>query len=198
MVVIYICVQITQFSIMKTKYTVKAIQQMQSPKKFLFFWGHQASKDGSVTKSCFSQWWPASFSIDGVVYKTAEHYMMAEKARLFNNPDILDQIIACQSPGEAKKWGRKVKGFDQNVWEQKRLEIVIKGNLAKFRQHQDLATFLINTNEQILVEASPVDAIWGIGMAADHKDVMQPELWRGLNLLGFALMEVRDQLIQKN
>lgn len=179
---------------MKMKYTIESILEMKEPKKFLFFWGHRPSMDGSITKSCFSQWWESSFEIDGKEYKTAEHYMMAEKARLFTNPEIREQIIACESPAEAKKLGRKVQGFDQKQWEEERFEIVKRGNLEKFRQNESLAHFLQSTHRRILVEASPVDPIWGIGMAQDHKDVMHSKEWRGLNLLGFALMEVREAL----
>ncbi len=192
---IYLRQNYTIKAVMKAKYTVESIQEMKEFGKFLFFWGHRPSSDGSITKSCFSQWWESAFEIDGEVYKTAEHFMMAEKARLFNNPEIRQQIIACKSPGEAKKLGRKVKGFDQQKWELERFEIVKRGNLAKFQQNELLGAFLLSTQYRILVEASPVDPIWGIGMAQDHKDVMNPKEWLGLNLLGFALMEVRDELI---
>lgn len=175
-------------------YDIRSIQNTGKPAKYLFFWGHRASRDGSITKSCFSQWWESSFEVDGVVYKTAEHYMMAEKARLFDNPDIFEKIIDCQSPAAAKKLGRKVKGFDPKVWESKRFDIVKKGNEYKFSQNPDLASFLVGAKNRVLVEASPVDPIWGIGMAEDHVHASQPAKWKGLNLLGFALMEVRDKL----
>jgi len=90
--------------------------------------------------------------------------------------------------------GRQVKNYDDKLWLANRYEIVKQGNYHKFSQNKDLKTFLINTKDRVLVEASPVDPIWGIGMATDHKDVSNPEKWKGLNLLGFALMEVRDEL----
>lgn len=176
------------------KYDIKSIQNTDKPVKYLFFWGHQPSKNGEVIKSCFSQWWKENFVIDTITYKTAEHYMMAEKARLFNNLEIREKIIHCTSPAEAKKLGRQVTNFDQTIWESKRFEIVKKANYHKFNQNTKLADFLQQTNKRVLVEASPVDSIWGIGLAEDHVDAHDPKKWRGLNLLGFALMEVRDEL----
>ena len=168
--------------------------EKKSKVKFLFFWGHQKSRSGEVTAACFSQWWGAAFLVDGVRYNTTEHWMMAQKALLFNNEDIYQQIIAARSPAEAKALGRQVRHFDEAVWNANRLAIVVRGNLEKFRQHPDLQAFLLNTKERILVEASPVDSIWGIGLAADDARAENPRQWNGLNLLGFALMEVRDLL----
>ncbi|MCC9017546.1 NADAR family protein [Flavobacterium lipolyticum] len=162
--------------------------------KFLFFWGHQPTKDGSISKTCFSQWWLSAFTVDKVTYKTAEHWMMAKKAELFNDNEVLAKIIKANSPAEAKKLGRQVKNYDDTLWLANRFDIVTQGNYHKFSQNPDLKAFLLNTDERVIVEASPVDPIWGIGMAGDHKDVLNPEKWKGLNLLGFALMEVRDEL----
>ncbi|WP_240047169.1 NADAR family protein [Hymenobacter nivis] len=162
--------------------------------KYLFFWGHQPSKDGSVTKACLSQWWPADFMVASVTYRSTEHWMMAEKARLFADDELRNRILAVKSPAEAKKLGRQIRGFEPTLWEAHKYEIVKAGNLHKFGQHPDLAEFLLATNNRVLVEASPVDTIWGIGLAADAADAEHPARWRGPNLLGFALMEVRDQL----
>ena len=162
--------------------------------KYLMFLGHQKSKDGSITASCFSQWWHSPFVVDGIEYKTAEHWMMAQKALLFDDKDIFAKIIPAKTPAEAKKLGRKVSQFDETLWLEKRSEIVVAGNLHKFSQHADLKTFLLNTKDRVLVEASPVDRIWGIGLSADDEKSQNPLLWKGLNLLGFALMEVRDLL----
>lgn len=162
--------------------------------KFLFFWGHQPNKDGSVGKGCFSQWWESEFTIDHIVYKTAEHYMMAEKARLFKDEEVLKEILAVDHPHDAKKLGRKVKNFDPAVWDDHKFQIVVDGNYAKFSQHEDLKEFLRNTGTRVLVEASPRDRIWGIGMGQSNENAPNPNLWRGHNLLGYALMEVRDKL----
>jgi ribA/ribD-fused uncharacterized protein len=176
------------------KYSIEKLTTEKQENKYLFFWGHQPNKDGSISKTCFSQWWLSSFDVDGITYKTAEHWMMAKKALLFNDKEIFEKIIQTKSPAEAKKLGREVKNYVDTVWLANRFEIVKEGNLHKFGQNKDLKEFLLNTNERILVEASPVDPIWGIGMAADHKEVNNPKKWQGLNLLGFALMEVRDEL----
>ncbi len=171
--------------------------QLQSGKrmKYLFFWGHQPSKNGEITSSCFSQWWENhEFSEDGVTYKTAEHYMMAGKARLFNDDEMLEKILASGSAAEAKKYGRMIRNFDQYMWEINRFEIVKKANYLKFTQHEELKTYLLSTNNRVLVEASPVDKIWGIGLSEDDENAEFPENWPGLNLLGFCLMEVREMI----
>jgi ribA/ribD-fused uncharacterized protein len=162
--------------------------------KWLFFWGHQPPGDGSVSKSCFSQWWPAAFEIDGARYPTAEHFMMAEKARLFGDEATRQEILTAKHPRQAKMLGRKIAGFEESRWNEARFGIVVRGNLAKFGQHADLRQFLLGTGQRVLVEASPVDSIWGIGLAADDPLASQPASWPGLNLLGFALMEVRAVL----
>ena len=164
--------------------------------KFLFFWGHRPSADGSVTKSCLSQWWKCRFTLDGVTYSSAEQYMMAEKARLFQDHDIYDQIIASHDPKRVKALGRQVRGFDVELWDQHRYDIVVRGNYAKFSQDKQLRDFLLGTKNRVLVEASPVDRIWGIGMAADHESIENPMLWKGQNLLGFALMDARQMLLE--
>jgi ribA/ribD-fused uncharacterized protein len=173
------------------KYT---IQNINPENKFLFFWGHQPSKDGAITKTCFSQWWLSPFTVDNVQYATAEHWMMAKKAALFNDYGTLEKILKAKSPAQAKKLGREVTSYNDAVWLKNRFLIVKEGNFHKFSQNTELDLFLQNTNQRILVEASPVDPIWGIGMTSDHAEVLYPEKWRGLNLLGFALMEVRDEL----
>ncbi|EGQ77772.1 NADAR family protein, partial [Neisseria macacae] len=147
-----------------------------------------------IDKAVFSQWYPAPFEIDGIRYATAEHYMMAEKARLFGADDIRRQIIASAHPKQAKDLGKQVIGFKNDIWNARRFDIVCEGNRAKFIQHPDLKRFLLGTGSRILVEASPVDAIWGIGLAQDDPRAQNPLQWRGLNLLGFALMKVRDEL----
>ena len=162
--------------------------------KYLFFWGHQPSKGGLITKTCFSQWWLADFVVADITYGSAEHWMMAEKARLFGDENTLAMILAAKSPAEAKKLGRLIQGFEPEFWEARKVAIVLAGNRHKFSQHPPLRQFLLSTNDRVLVEASPVDAIWGIGLAADSADAADPARWRGPNLLGFALMEVRDQL----
>ena len=131
-----------------------------------------------------------------ITYATAEHYMMAEKARLFKDERTRQQILAAEHPHAAKKLGRHIQPFHESVWKQQRFAIVVQGNLAKFSQYPALKDFLLQTGERILVEASPMDTIWGIGLAQDNSQANDPTKWRGDNLLGFALMVVRDQLQQ--
>ncbi|MEU8205175.1 NADAR family protein [Streptosporangium sp. NPDC049046] len=158
------------------------------------FWGHRPPRSGGVGAGCLSQWWPADFVVDGVVYRTAEHFMMAGKARLFGDEESAAAIVAADHPGQVKDLGRRVRGFDEEKWTAARFDLVVRGNFAKFGRHADLREFLLGTGERVLVEASPVDRVWGIGLAADDERAEKPELWPGLNLLGFALMEVRHAL----
>ncbi|MCF5725284.1 NADAR family protein [Pseudomonas syringae] len=158
---------------------------------FTFFWGHQRSKT-VVTASCFSQWFEAEFIVEGQHYPTAEHFMMAEKAALFDDQDIRAQVFEAPTANAAKALGRKVRGFDDQVWLQHRYDIVVRANQAKFSQNPPLNEYLLHTGSRVIVEASPVDSIWGIGLAQDHADAKNPNRWKGLNLLGFALMQVRD------
>ncbi len=161
---------------------------------FLFFWGHQPSKDGSIGKSCFSQWWVAPFEVGGVVYQTAEHWMMAGKARLFGDEVAAAKVLTAATPSAAKRAGRLVRNFVPEVWDKHKFEVVVAGNWHKFSQHTALKEFLLTTGDQVLIEASPTDKIWGIGMASDHIAARNPAKWNGENLLGFALMEVREKL----
>jgi ribA/ribD-fused uncharacterized protein len=180
------------------KYNLDWIKQKAESEayvKYLFFWGHRPSVDGTITGSCLSQWWLCKFVVDDILYESAEHWMMAEKARLFKDEEILEKIINCKSPAEAKKLGRQVRNFDDKKWNEHRYEIVKRGNHFKFEQNSDLKMFLLNTNNRVLVEASPYDTIWGIGLSKDSQKAQHPSQWRGLNLLGFALMEVREELI---
>lgn len=160
--------------------------------KYLFFWGHMPYDPPRAT--CLSQWYEASFEVEGTCFATAEHWMMAEKARTFGDEEHYEQIIQATHPNEAKKLGRKVRNFDSKVWDARRYDIVVEGNQHKFEQNPILADYLKNTGERVIVEASPVDAIWGIGLPKNHLHAAQPWQWRGTNLLGFALMEVRDEL----
>jgi ribA/ribD-fused uncharacterized protein len=161
--------------------------------KYLFFWGHKV-KGKQITKSCFSQWYASPFTENGNRFATAEHYMMFGKAKLFGDHDAMYKALNAKNPGAVKAVGRSVRGFDQTVWNANKFDLVVKANLAKFTSNDDLREFLINTGKRVLVEASPVDRVWGIGMDQDDEAVTNPNLWKGENLLGFALMEVREQL----
>lgn len=160
--------------------------------EFIFFWKPYKSKE--ITQGCLSQWWNSSFNDEVNVYCCMEQYMMFQKARLFKDDFIANKIMLTNDPKNIKYLGRKVNGFNEKVWDRNKEEIVIKGNLLKFTQSNELREFLINTKDKILVEASSYDRIWGIGMEEDHIDATNPKEWKGKNLLGFALMEVRDIL----
>lgn len=162
--------------------------------KYLHFWGHRPQRDGSVGASCLSQWWPSPFTVDGVEYATAEHWMMAGKARLFGDAEAERRALEAPNPALAKKAGRLVRGFDEDVWRRERFGIVVSGSVHKFGGHEDLRDYLLGTGDRVLVEASPMDRVWGIGLAADDDRASDPSRWRGLNLLGFALMEARERL----
>ena len=162
--------------------------------KYLYFWGHRERPDGRVGASCLSQWWPSPFTVDGVEYATAEHWMMAAKARLFGDAEAERRVLEAPNPPLAKKAGRLVRGFDETVWQRERFGIVVEGNVHKFAADEEPRTFLLGTGDRILVEASPLDRVWGIGLAADDEAAGDPERWRGLNELGFALMSARARL----
>ncbi|MER8522696.1 NADAR family protein [Mesorhizobium sp. M0184] len=174
---------------------LEAAFQAKAHLQFMFFWGHQPAKDGRITSSCFSQWWPAFFEVGGARYPTAEHWMMAEKARLFGDEQALQQILKARSPKQAKNFGREVRGFDEATWNREKRRIVTEGSFAKFAQNKALGKFLQSTGSLVIVEASPVDRVWGIGLSAEDDRAANPLLWRGENLLGFALMSARDRLL---
>ena len=120
--------------------------------------------------------------------------MMAAKAELFGDKEIRKEILNISEQKKMKSLGRKVKNFDQNVWDKFKYSIVLNGNWCKFSQNRELREFLLSTGDKILVEASPYDSIWGIRISASSPEAKNPMKWRGQNLLGFALMEVRDEL----
>jgi hypothetical protein len=120
--------------------------------------------------------------------------MMFRKAELFNDLETAERILKAGRPAAVKALGRTVRGFQESIWQQNRVAIVVDGNHAKFSQSELLRSFLLGTKQRVLVEASPVDKIWGIGLTADDPRAENPLEWRGLNLLGFALMDVRERL----
>jgi ribA/ribD-fused uncharacterized protein len=158
---------------------------------YLFFWGHTPAPGHPVGRWLLSQWFPVEFTVDGQRYRHAEQFMMAEKARMFDDPETLKRILDSVEPADAKKLGRAVRGFDQAAWEARRYDIVVRASVAKFGQHPDLREFLVNTGEKVLVEAAPRDVVWGIGLGGDNPRAQDPARWRGQNLLGFALMDAR-------
>ena len=161
---------------------------------FFLFWGHTSKTGAHFGPWMLSQWWPSRFTVEEVDYFHAEGYMMAAKARLFDDSETLARILAAEDPSLAKHLGRMVKNFDQAEWVAHRYEIVLDGSWAKFSQDPQLASYLRSTEPAVLVEASPRDRIWGIGLGANNPKAQLPSQWRGQNLLGFALTEIRHQL----
>ncbi|MBK9036069.1 MAG: NADAR family protein [Myxococcales bacterium] len=152
---------------------------------FTFFWRPD---------SPFSQWHPCAFTVDGHAFTCAEQFMMHGKARLFDDADVAAQILAIDDPRAHKALGRKVRGFDDHRWKVAREAIVYAGNHAKFTQAPALHAALLATAGTTLVEASPLDRIWGIGLASSSPHATVPAKWRGLNLLGQVLTRLRDDL----
>lgn len=155
--------------------------------EFEFFW------NGPL-----SQWEESYFTLDGIEYNCAEQYMMAAKARLFEDESILEDIMDSEEPARQKKLGRLVEDFDKGVWEEDQdngrprcWNIVWRGNMAKFSQNRHLLKRLLRTDPAVLVEASPFDRIWGIGLAKDNPRARNRENWEGRNWLGEVLTSVR-------
>ena len=127
-------------------------------------------------------------------FTTAEQYMMYKKAMLFNDEETAKKILKVNDPKKVKALGREVKGFDEKKWNDQKLQIVIQGNLLKFSQDENLKKALIETKNKVIVEGSPYDKVWGVGLKWDDPKILDESKWQGENLLGIALMEVRTQL----
>jgi ribA/ribD-fused uncharacterized protein len=168
----------------------------------LYFYGHTPNNNDKYKRYVFSQFYPCDFTDENNVrYWCCEQYMMSKKALLFAsgnhkdyNVNIYNQILECKSAAEIKRYGRKVSGFDEKTWQENRVNIVTNGNYLKFTQNTELSNILIATGNMILAEASPYDNIWGIGLDRNTAEKGTQKDWKGLNLLGTALMYVRDQL----
>lgn len=156
------------------------------------FYSHSVAKCGK--DAYFSNWYDCTFEVDGITYHTTEQYMMAQKAKVFHDNEIYEKIMSENSPSKYKALGRQVKNFDPATWDEVKYDIVLKGCMAKFEQNSELRDHLLSTGNSVLIEASPSDCIWGVGLAIDDFNVKDPTMWRGTNLLGFALMETRDYL----
>lgn len=153
------------------------------PEQFTFFWSGP-----------FSQWHPSPFVIDGTTYNCAEQYMMAEKARLFGDAEAEARIMSAADPADQKRYGRQVRGFEKGQWDAVARDIVERGSYAKFTQNPDLRRTLLETRGTTLVEASPKDTIWGIGVAKDDPRAQNRSTWQGLNWLGAVLTTVRGRI----
>lgn len=145
-----------------------------------------------------SNWYPAEFTYDGYHYKTSEQYMMHQKALLFDDEAVAQEILEADDQLTIKRLGRKVTPFDKDTWDANKVDIVYRGLLEKFRQNEDLKEQLLSTGDATLVEAAPRDVIWGIGLGKDNPRSQDPSTWRGKNLLGYTLMKVRDTIREED
>ena len=156
-------------------------------------------KDDSIIKNGYqlfwrgylSNWYPSPFVLESVSYSCMEQFMMAEKARIFKDTATWTKIMNTSIPKEQKDLGRQVSNYNEEVWSNCRFDIVSKGIVQKFKQNQELLEMFLDTGNNILVEASPYDTVWGIGMSVNDDGAFEPSKWKGQNLLGKALMAAR-------
>ena len=156
---------------------------MKTTDKGVYFWS-----------GIYSQWNKSDFTVDGQKFTTAEQYMMYKKALLFEDEEVANAIMRTNNPREQKALGRKVRGFDTDVWNSVCREYVYEANYAKFTQDESLLKELMETGDREIVEASPKDRIWGIGLHYDDERVHDKSQWQGKNWLGEAIMRVRKEL----
>lgn len=154
--------------------------------KYLYFW-----------QGPFSNWYRSNFELNGIKFNTNEQYMMYKKAMLFNDTVTANAILKSNNPKECKALGRKVSGFDNVWWQDNCIEIVFRGAHAKFSQNRKLYNMLMNTGEATLVEASPFDKIWGIGLDEENAKKTNPADWPGSNWLGIVLTDLREHFLME-
>ncbi|RMN17146.1 hypothetical protein ALQ64_03143 [Pseudomonas cannabina] len=146
-------------------------------------------------KDHFSNWFISEFEVKGVRFNCVEQFMMFCKAKLFGDELTAGKIMAASHPRDQKALGRIVAGYNDAAWYERRGRIVAHGCYAKFSQNQILREALLATGNTVLVEASPYDRIWGVGLAENDPRVLDPRQWKGQNLLGVALKAVREKLV---
>jgi len=151
--------------------------------KYYFFWKHR-----------LSQWHMVDFVVAGVTYCCPEQYMMAQKALLFNDTKSHDKIMATRSPKDHQSLGRTVANYNQAIWDANKYNIVLTGNRARFSQSKECRELLLTTGNKEVVEASPYDGVWGIKLGENDPRALNENTWRGENLLGKILTQVRDEL----
>lgn len=172
----------------------KAWLKMQPVADYIFFFDSKPSNDGNITSACFSEWWPSKFTENGITYRTAGHYLLSWKAKLFSDVKTANEIIEKRFPKDVKALAKHIINFDSSVWKEYRYDIMKQGNYLKFSQNSALRQFLLSTGNSTIAAANPTDKVWGIGLAAHDSNAYKAQLWPGENLLGFALMQVRDEL----
>lgn len=169
----------------------------QKSNKYVFFWR---------TESPFSNWHYSPFTVNEfdcrgsayrkIIFTCAEQYMMYQKAMIFNDTIKAEQILHEKEPRNMKLLGRDVMPFDHDIWDHKKFDVVYHGLQFKFQQNRECYDALMETGDKILVEASPYDKIWGVGLAEEDPLILDEKNWKGENLLGKALMKVREEFIK--
>ncbi len=135
----------------------------------------------------FSQWAESPFTEFGIEFNCAEQFMMAAKAKMFNDDEIYDLIMEAKMPNDQKRFGRKIANFDKSAWDAKAIEIVTLGNYNKFTQHAESGAALKEFEFNIFVEASPYDPVWGVGLKEDDPLIQDERNWKGTNWLGICI-----------
>ena len=143
-----------------------------------------------------SNWYPASFYLFNMPFKTSEHWMMWQKARVMGDFKKADEILAAPSAERAKDLGKQAKPYDEKLWHDVREQLVTIGVREKFLQNPDIARKLMETGSAVLAEASPKDNVWGVGISVDDPGFSDMTGWKGDNLLGRVCMQVRSDLWQ--
>ena len=141
-----------------------------------------------------SNWYLSDFTAEGILFSSMEQYMMYRKAVLFDDDKVAKEILHTKDVGKIKALGRQVKNYNDIIWNGRRQVIIYQGLLEKFRQNLNLKECLLQTGDAILAECAVQDKIWGIGISMKDEQRFAISKWRGQNLLGFALMEVREKL----
>lgn len=162
--------------------------KMKTTQDFVFFYGN---------KDNFSNFYKTNFTVEGVTFCCGEQFVMYSKAMLFKDYDIAEKIMSETAPAKMKALGRKVKNFDDEVWADNRENMTYIGLLAKYKQNQDLMAELLSTGNREIVEASPRDKVWGIGMGVGNTEIEDKDKWKGQNILGKILMKVRDHIVSE-
>ena len=143
------------------------------------------------TDSSFSNWTLSPYIHEGVIFKSSEHGMMYEKAKLFD-PSMREDIVNAGHPRDVKALGRKIANFDPEVWDQMSVKLFVPHLVSKFTQNETFKAELLGTGDRVIAEASPYDKVWGIGLAPDNPKALIMRNWNGENRLGIALMLARD------
>ena len=151
--------------------------------KFTFFW---------ESDSPFSNWYACPFVHNGIEYNCSEQYMMYKKAILFGDHEVAEMIMEQSSPRKQKFLGRQVRGYVDEIWMDNCQDIMVPGLVSKFIQDTYSLNCILETGDSIIVEASPYDKIWGIGMTKNDPRATDPTQWEGKNFLGNVLMRARD------